>query len=448
MIFHEKLFKEGSKMKTLTSRLPALFGTALLAAAMVFFFAACPQEPDPGKPEIPKNLQDTEWIHTSGDKISFDKDSVTIMPNGKQSQKFTLKGSQYVDEIKKTTLFFRDKKSVDDIITYQGGDITMVNFSIIDTLNRAKGWKKGSILHPDDLNILGSGIFGDFKYDYIATAIIITDYTGSGGTVSIPETIDGKPVVFISRGAFMSKQLTSVNIPNSVTSIGDWTFSGNALTSVTIPNSVTSIGAGAFSGNALTSVIIPNSITSIGDWAFSQNALTSVTIPNSITSIGDSAFSQNALTSVTIPNSVTSIGAGAFHRNQLTSITIPNSITSIEDYMFARNKLTSITILNNVTSIGDYAFYHNRLTNVTIPNSVTSIGASAFSSSSYEVIDLDDCNRLTSVTIGSNVTIGSKAFDDTQYFNSGFEDAYNITYSKQAGTYTRPNIINTTWTKQ
>ncbi|MBR7167829.1 MAG: leucine-rich repeat domain-containing protein, partial [Bacteroidales bacterium] len=90
----------------------------------------------------------------------------------------------------------------------------------------------------------------------------------------------------------------------------------SGLTSVTIPNSVTSIGEETFYNcSGLTSVTIPNSVTTIGSCAFSScSGLTSVTIPNSVTSIGSSAFSGcSGLTSVTIPNSVTYIGISAFY---------------------------------------------------------------------------------------------------------------------------------------
>ncbi|NCA93173.1 leucine-rich repeat domain-containing protein, partial [bacterium] len=70
---------------------------------------------------------------------------------------------------------------------------------------------------------------------------------------------------------FTCEDLTSVSIPDSVTSIGAWAFSDcTSLTSITIPDSVTSIGDVAFSGcTSLTSITIPDSVTSIGAWAFS-----------------------------------------------------------------------------------------------------------------------------------------------------------------------------------
>lgn len=106
---------------------------------------------------------------------------------------------------------------------------------------------------------------------------------------------------------------------------------------------ITEIENGAFHNCvSLTSVTIPDSVTSIGDYAFTLSSLMSVTIPNSVKSIGEAAFGATLLTSVTIPASVTSIGKGAFYWcSNLTSVTIPDSVTSIEKDAF--NSDVSVT---------------------------------------------------------------------------------------------------------
>ena len=134
------------------------------------------------------------------------------------------------------------------------------------------------------------------------------------------------------------------------------------LTSITIPNSVTSIGSEAFqSCSGLTSIEIPNSVTSIGDWAFNGcSGLTSIEIPNSVTSIGSGAFCGcSGLTSIEIPNSVTSILHHAFYGcSGLTSVTIPNSVKSIGSSVFKNcSKLANVyCYAENVPSTSSDAF--------------------------------------------------------------------------------------------
>ena len=222
-------------------------------------------------------------------------------------------------------------------------------------------------------------------------------------SVDIPSS-----VTTIGNGAFSETGLTSVTIPSSVTTIGNGAFSATRLTSVTIPLSVTTIGEGAFSGcGMLTSVSIPQSVTTIGEGAFSETGLTSVTIPSSVTTIGNGAFNRcSALTSVDIPSSVTTIGNYAFYAcSALTSVTIPSSVTTIGNGAFAEcTNLTSVTFEENsqLRSIGDQAFHRLRnLTSVIIPQGVTSIGKYAF----YM------CDGLTTIVIPPNVTtIGKEAF--------------------------------------
>ncbi|MDR1868743.1 MAG: leucine-rich repeat protein [Treponema sp.] len=170
----------------------------------------------------------------------------------------------------------------------------------------------------------------DFDVTVSGNGVIITRYKGKNKDVRIPPTIQGKPVIGISGytsniygevGAFQNAQLTSVVIPDSVTSIGNNAFVSNQLTSVVISNSVTSIGAEAFRGNQLTSVTLGNSVTSIGNGAFSYNRLRSVIIPDSVTTIGSRAFEFNQIATVDVPRR-TSIGNRAFYReNGNTSVT-------------------------------------------------------------------------------------------------------------------------------
>lgn len=116
-----------------------------------------------------------------------------------------------------------------------------------------------------------------FTFD--STTGTITGYDIAGGLdVVIPSTIGGVAVEHIDIDAFLEKYLTSVIIPDSVTSIGPCAFRINLLTSVTIGNSVTSIDYRAFSTNLLTSVTIPDSVMSISFEVFAYNPLSSVTI--------------------------------------------------------------------------------------------------------------------------------------------------------------------------
>jgi len=203
----------------------------------------------------------------------------------------------------------------------------------------------------------------------------VTGYNGTATEVVIPATYEGKAVTSKVESAFRNcDSLTSVVIPDGVTSIGWYAFYGcTSLTSVVIPDSVTSIGERAFLGcTSLTSVVIPDSVTSIGSSAFRDcTSLTSIVIPDGVTSIGDYAFYGCAsLTSIAIPDSVTSIGVSAFYGcSSLTSIVIPDGVTSIGTSAFLGcSGLTNIVIPDSVTSIGEGVLYGcNNLSSISMP---------------------------------------------------------------------------------
>ena len=102
-----------------------------------------------------------------------------------------------------------------------------------------------------------------------------------------------------------------------------------------------------FSNSQLTSVTIPDSVTTIESSAFQNNQLTSVSLPDSVTTIGDGAFSKNQLTSISLPDSVITIGPSAFSNNQLKRIVIPDFVTAIEGSAFSFNNLNYVYIGSN-----------------------------------------------------------------------------------------------------
>ncbi len=206
----------------------------------------------------------------------------------------------------------------------------------------------------------------------------------------------------IGNGAFYGcRSLTSANIPSSITYLTGFNYC-TSLTSINIPDSVKTIGNDAFYGcENLTSITIPNSVTIIGDSAFyGCSKITSINIPNHVTTIGNSAFSGcSKITSINIPNSVITIGDSAFGSTNIRSITIPDSVTYLSGFNDCKN-LTSINIPDYVATIGNDAFANTKITSITIPNLVTTIGNNAFGST-----------NITSINIPNSVTtIGHHAF--------------------------------------
>lgn len=151
----------------------------------------------------------------------------------------------------------------------------------------------------------------DFKFTPDNTAVIVTNYkyNGAAADVTIPSSYQGKPVTTIGHAAFFNSAVTSVTIPDSVTSISDEAFINcPKLTNISIPNSVTYIGFSAFSScTSLKSITLPSSLSFISGALFlGCSQLTTIHIPVSVTSIGNNAFADcPSLMTVTYPGSKT-----------------------------------------------------------------------------------------------------------------------------------------------
>lgn len=203
------------------------------------------------------------------------------------------------------------------------------------------------------------------------------------------------------------ENLTSVKLPESVTTIGNNVFDYcSSMVEMTVPSSVVSVGNQAFSGCSSLRHFIwnpkncPPTVLPIV-----PNNTEKVTIGNSVEVI-PSKFAQNTMVKdLTLGKSVNIICSNAFYKcTGLKRVEIPNSVTSIKQSAFYENTgLEELTLGKSLTEIGDRAFYLcSGLTSVSIPNSVTKLGMYAF----YK------CTSLRSVVIGNSVTsISANAFN-------------------------------------
>ncbi len=296
----------------------------------------------------------------------------------------------------------------------------------------------------------------------------ITDVNESiSGDVTVPEKLGGYPVTSIGYSAFSGcSSLTSITLPEGVTSIGDYAFSDTAYYNnyKNWDNGVLYIGNYLIDANSEElsgEYSVKEGTTFIADYAFDYcDNLTSIILPEGVTSIGSSAFSGcSSLTSITLPKGVTSIGYSAFEDcSSLTSIIVhkDNKYYSNDEcgVLFNKDKTmliqypignerTSYIIPEGVTSIGDHAFsYCDNLISISIPESVTLIDHFAFG----------ECNSLTSISIPKSVTyIEFFAFagcnslasiivhKDNKYYSS---DEYGVLFNKDKTTLIQYPIGN------
>ena len=212
--------------------------------------------------------------------------------------------------------------------------------------------------------------------------LVITGYAADGDSVEV----GGIRYTLTSADTATVTGYASIPADGALTIPADIEVEGNVY-------KVTTIGDSAFYNcGDLTAVTLPDSLTSIGQWSFRETGLTSIEIPELVTTIGNAAFmSCKDLTTVNLPDNVNSIGSSAFSScTSLTNVNLPKMITTLKGNVFQEcDALTSLIVPNNVTYIEQYAITGcDKLTNITLPENVKLKEYAIF-----------ECNALTSITI-------------------------------------------------
>ena len=325
--------------------------------------------------------------------------------------------------------------------------VLQVPHSRLNAYQEADEWRCFANISCLDYDLIVNGIYFLKRNDQEASVVSKDNKRNSySGDVVIPEEVslngDVLSVTAIADNAFQyCSNLTTVTIPNSVTSIGGWSFAKRGVKSITIPNSVTHIGCYAYSESSLHNITLSENLTEIKNGTFCACSLNSITIPNKVTCIGDSAFFMcRNLKSIAIPNSVTRIGLMSFCYSSLGSVNIPNSVTEIGTMAFAASNLRSVTLPDSITILNEGIFsLCTDLADIVIPNSVKEIKVEAFTHcwalkkmvipNSVERIGAMAfywCTHLDTLVIGSGIkSIGDWAFNSPGIPGPGGDGFFN-----------------------
>lgn len=282
-----------------------------------------------------------------------------------------------------------------------------------------------------ELEVTNNGDWNNGTYEN--SSIVIPDEVNYLGRV--------RKVTRIGYAAFHnSYNVSSIIVPQTVTSIGDHAFSFTSITTLDIPNSVTEIGENAFDATDLTEIKIPNSVTELSNRLFFQcRNLKKVLLPNTLTKIGSECFMESGIEHIEIPNTVKEIGGGAFYcvnvESKLESIQLPNSLEVLNNSTFCNcKKLKNFTFPSGLKKIGQQVFNNCKNISFTndIPEGVVSIGYRAFGGCPLESISLPNtlslieweafygCNSLLTIKSKMNTPcdISESTFTQNTIFNA------------------------------
>lgn len=229
----------------------------------------------------------------------------------------------------------------------------------------------------------------EFDYELYTNHVEILKYNGTNVSITIPDTIEDKPVTVIKASDFFNRpfksNMVSVSLPNTLKVLGEYAFYSTSIVSVDIPDSVERIEYEAFSNcKNLKTVKFPSSLTYIGEKAFegSPNAFSEkLVLPEGLKTIDNYAFyKNNSITELIIPKGMTTINEGTFYEcKNLKKVELPETISVIARSAFCKcSSLEDINITSNIKEIGDYAFSETAVKSISLSDNI-SLGTFCFS---------------------------------------------------------------------
>ena len=249
-----------------------------------------------------------------------------------------------------------------------------------------------------------------------------------------------------SNAFYGCSSLGSITLPNSLKTLGEFALSRCAFSTINIPESVNTIGKGLFEYTKLTSVtFLGNSnITEIPDQTFKGTSITSITIPSLVGTIGGNAFeSTNSLTNIDVAEgsdhylsidsvlyeSATMILVLYPSAKKSDNFIMPDNVTAVASLSLSSSNIKNVTFSPIIERIASYSFQYSKLQYLYLPDSVTFIDTRAFC----------DCTSLSVVVLSKNITsLPYKCFSNTaittitipdsvtEIMNNCFENCKNL----------------------
>ena len=415
----------------------------LLAVAMVASGVTAPMEAVYASDDVQIQLEETEGLEEEDEAVCedaediFEDEDISIEEEQSESEPEEFSEEPAAEEIAADE--FSDGETAD---AGESQEVIESGFCGADWQGNSDYYNTSYKLYADGrlvfegTGVIDIGKFGnDSRIKSVQISEGITDlgaaysYTFWGcknlKSVTLPQSLTS-----IGNNSFYEcESLESIVLPENLTNLGNWAFAGcRSIKKLVIPDKLTStnIGNGAFrSCSDLRSVTLPENFTFIPENMFSGcSRLTDITLPESVTEIKDGAFSNcHDLKEIELPKGLTTIGASAFSYSGLLSVVLPEGLKSIGDSAFTSTKFSEIVLPESLTNIGEAAFSNNyKLESITVPKNITELNKTFSDCWALKTVSLPSglqkmentfsgCYRLESITIPDNVSvIGDNTF--------------------------------------